>query len=150
MTWINCFVYDCKYCDDVNICQAGEIAINELFECDTCVNYKTLPEYQEEYFIAVECADGKRGKSVKCGKKIILNGEEFYTCSHPLANDSGTKLTHARTGYLCGSVQRLKDNWDWFMEKQKPIPDVTELPLAIKVNDEYVLKDEANSEVNNG
>ena len=132
MTIIYCQNEDCKYCDpDLFICTRNIVSVGEFFECG-CEEYESYldsEEYREKYFIAVKVGE-VLAKAVKYGKKIELKGRVFYTQDR--AKEFGeNRITDKRTGYSVGTVKRLDDLWDKYLETEKTLPDVESYPLAI-------------------
>lgn len=108
--------------------------------CGECVDYVDDPytdgkDYQTEYFIL--CKD-KTHRKVKHGKRIIINGEEFFTEDDDRNDDDFVRLTHARTGAYAGTIEWVKSHWEKTLEIASTFPDVTTLPL--KEDDEDVDK----------
>lgn len=102
-----------------------------------CVDYADDPytdgeDYQTEYFKSR--VDGKRCRAH--GKRIIINGEEFFTEDDDRNDDSFVRLTHARTGVYAGSIERVKERWEEILERAAKYPDVTALPLKEGDEDE--------------
>ena len=87
-------------------------------------------QYKAEYFIAVNTKDKRRGRAAKRGKKITINGIEFFTDSPPLEGENAIYITHARTGLACGTVELVKKHWEQFIKAQEKVADINTLPLA--------------------
>lgn len=81
-----CYNEECKYLKS-NECMADMIELDEYDACSTFENYKDDKEYKAEYFIAVNTKDKRRGRAAKRGKKITINGIEFFTDSPPLEGE---------------------------------------------------------------
>ncbi len=124
-----CYNEECKYLKS-NECMADMIELDEYDACSTFENYKDDKEYKAEYFIAVNTKDKRRGRAAKRGKKITINGIEFFTDSPPLEGENAIYITHARTGLACGTVELVKKHWEQFIKAQEKVADINTLPLA--------------------
>lgn len=124
-----CYNEECKYLKD-NECMADMIELDEYGACGTFENYKDDKEYKAEYFIAVNTKDKRHGRAAKRGKKITINGIEFFTDSPPLEGENAIYITHARTGLACGTVELVKKHWEQFIKAQEKVADINTLPLA--------------------
>lgn len=129
MTQIQCRQQSCISCCN-DICQCKLIMIDEDGICSEYKHYLDSPEYQTPYYICVKTIDGQTAKGKKNGRRLIINGVEFFTESHPSRSEEFMSITHARTGVACSSVKVLKGLWKKFLELQKGYPDVDTLPLA--------------------
>lgn len=124
-----CYNEECKYLKD-NECMADMIELDEYGACGTFENYKDDKEYKAEYFIAVNTKDKRHGRAAKRGKKITINGNEFFTDSPTLEGENAIYITHARTGLACGTVELVKKHWEQFIKAQEKVADINTLPLA--------------------
>lgn len=124
-----CYNEECKYLKG-NECMADMIELDEYDACGTFENYKDDKEYKAEYFIAVNTKDKRHGRAAKRGKKITINGIEFFTDSPPLEGENAIYITHARTGLTCGTVELVKKHWEQFIKAQEKVADINTLPLA--------------------
>ena len=98
--------------------------------CLDFVDFRKKPEYQTEYYIAVEACDGKIGRARRLGRKISINGEDFFTKYSPCSDEEHTYITHGRTGCYCGTVKHIKGRFKEFMRRQIEMPYVMNLPLV--------------------
>lgn len=104
--------------------------------CENYTDYSSLPEYQEEYWIAVsiEKNKDKLGRAMVHGKKLEINGVEFFTRSNSKLNDDDIYVTDMETGFYCGSVKTVKEKWERFLKKKEDvknkIPNLMDLPIC--------------------
>jgi len=124
---------------------AGMVEIDDDNTCSTFEDYTQDKAYQDKYYIAIKMFDGKAARALKKGKKIIINGVNFFTDCPPLADDSSTYITHELSGLACGTIEHIKKHWDYFKENQANLQDVATLPLAEydEKQRKYVYKKEA-------
>lgn len=126
-TTVFCDRNDCRY-----YCN-GECA-NECIYLDfNCQDYEDLtlsPEYQVPYYIACR-KNGKTYRELKRGKRIEINGEEFFTISNTAYPQNPVSLTHGRTGRLMPyrTIADIKENWEIIKNRLDEFPDVITLPL---------------------
>ena len=136
---IICHNDKCAYYQRGDRCSKSIVHISEGGECDDGYNYLALAEYQEYYWKAIqfETKDGKEiiGRLGVYGKKIEINGYEFFTDSPPTSDEDHTRITHARTGYFVGTVSSVKKGWDVVMTRLAYVPDVLKYPIIISVYD---------------
>ena len=149
MPEIWCQQEDCKnlHCDR---CTAKMIEIDDDGTCSTFEDYRETPEYQEEFFKAVRTHDGEPGR-VKCkGKRITVNGVDFYTQSSPNCSLEHITVTHAFSGFFCGNLKELQEQWSEFMKTNAPTTDVHSFPIAEfdEESREYFIKKESGGEKN--
>ena len=142
MAKVLCNNEECKYLKG-NECMADMIELDVYDSCGTFENYKDDKEYKAEYFIAVNTKNKRCGRAAKRGKKITINGIEFFTDSPPLEGENAIYITHARTGLACGTVELVKKHWEQFMKAQEKVADINTLPLAEydKTSREYLIKE---------
>lgn len=141
----NCIHNEANQC----VCQSGIVNIGSDFEngCDEYLCYLNTPEYNERYFIAKKSINGLPCHRIeKYGKKIEFKGFTFYTQSYNSQDDKMQyQVTESRTGYYCGLLNDLQNPkmWQKFIEKEKNLPNVMDLPLAEIQDGEYVIVKEA-------
>ncbi len=129
MPEIWCYTADCRYCKN-DRCTAEMVEIDDEGACDTFESFLTTEEYNHSYYIAVRTESKEPAKAVKKGRLVEINEIMFFTESPPLAPESETYITHARTGLTCGTVAFIKANFDKFMKAQESVANIETLPLA--------------------
>ena len=91
-------------------CMAPVIELQETegrYECASYRDYHGLEDYQEPFYKVMKTARGP-GRVPCKGKKIEINGYEFYTDDHPQDVEDGyAMLTHGPSGLAAGSVDGL-------------------------------------------
>lgn len=128
MTDVICDLRKCEFWRN-GLCTQSSLELS----CGECVDYADDPytdgkDYQTEYFKA--CGDGTNEWRVRSrGKRIIINGEEFFTEDDDRDRDEYVCLTHARTGVLAGSIEWVRSHWEEILERAAKRPDVTTLPF---------------------
>ncbi len=133
MTTIKCESVECKY-NENGICGTIDILIDADAQCYTYEPYFESSEYQSEYWIA--CHENSLSyREKKRGKKIIINGTEFFT-QDDIRREKDAILTDKYSGYVCGTIDDLKNNWDTFLSKRENLPDVMTLSV---LEDKYDL-----------
>ncbi len=126
---VHCFNEECIYCE-LGACTASEIFISDE-GCDSIAPYTDTKEYQSEYWARVITEDKKTyGRALKHGKRIIVNGREFFTESDTRCDDEYIFITDGRTGALCRNLSFLKKNWEKYNEAALKVSDVADLPLC--------------------
>lgn len=142
MKKILCYKEFCKYRKGY-ICQSYNIKVFENRNCPFFEDYRKDKEYSSKYFIAVRTKNGKIGRFLKKGKKITINGIDFFTDSPPLEDKKSIYITHGRTGVSCRTVAFVKENWEVFLKAQSKVADVSSYPLAEydKQEHKYFIKD---------
>lgn len=123
------------FCDQ-NYCRYycnGECANDCIYLDFNCQDYEDItqsPEYQTPYYIACR-KDGKTYRELKHGKRIEINGEEFFAESNTAYPQSRVSLTHGRTGYLMPyrTIADIYEFWDIIKNRLDELPDVITLPL---------------------
>lgn len=126
MTDIICDRKKCAYLRN-GLCTQSSLELS----CGECVEYADDPytdgkDYQTEYFKA--CSDGTHRRRAH-GKRIIINGVEFFTEDDDRNDDDFVRLTHARTGAYAGTIEWVKSHWEKTLEIAAKFPDVTTLPF---------------------
>ena len=129
MPSIWCYMENCKYLK-CNECTADMVEIDDDNTCATFEDYTQEKAYQDKYYIAVKACDGKAARAQRRGKKVTINGVNFFTDCPPLADDNSTYITHELSGLACGTIENIKTHWDYFIEKQANLQDVATLPLV--------------------
>ena len=152
MTNVCCHNTDCVYIDiPDNCCTKNYITLDEYAEygCQDYTDFRSLPEYQEEYWITVNIEKDKNkfGRVKEYGKRLEINGVEVFTKSNIKLADEDIMLTDKETGYFCGSAKYVKGNWEKLLSKKeetkKKIPNLMELPICEYCYNKkcYVIKD---------
>jgi len=110
-------------------CTLAAIEIDGGECCDYCYDgYKKGKDYQTEYFIVwTDCKEKWRKRCQ--GKRIIINGEEFFTEDDDRQNPEAVRVTHGRTGVYAGTVKSVQEHWDEIVKRAAGYPDVMTLPL---------------------
>lgn len=91
--------------------------------------YTSGEDYQAEYFKAVIDEESKEKlRILSHGKRILINGEEFFTEDDDRDSPDRVVLTHGRTGAMAGSLAWVKDHWNEIIKRATEFPDVTTLP----------------------
>lgn len=124
-------ICDCRKCGSWRngLCTQSSLELSY----GECVDYVDNPytgskDYQTEYFKAQ--SDGTNKWRVRNrGKRIIINGEEFFTEDDDRNDDDFVRLTHARTGAYAGTIEQVKTRWEKTLEIASTFPDVTTLPF---------------------
>lgn len=129
MTEVVCGKDNCQYSNG-GTCTLSLIELDGNGNCMDFMDFLKKPEYQTEYFIVVRACDNKLGRARRFGRKIVINGVDFFTNNSPSSNENHTYITHGRTGYACGTVKYIKENFEEFMRLQHDKPDVMSLPLV--------------------
>lgn len=124
MTTINCNLNDCIYCEK-SICTKDKVSF--FNECNDYDNYKNSFDYQDEYWMRIGNINARTHKR---GRKIIINGIDFYTSDDMRENELNIYVTDARTGIGCGNVKALKKNFEKYKGDIKKYSDVVDLPIA--------------------
>ena len=114
-------------------CTKEAVRIGEIYDggCEVFSHYIDTDEYDNIYYKAVKTKDSKRAKTkVYRGKRIEYNGYVFYTEGRVI--DDSFCVTEARPGYFIGEFSSLKipSRWEFFVKREKEIPNVETLPLA--------------------
>lgn len=126
---VHCFNDECVYYKN-GACTASEIFISDE-GCDSIIPYTDTKEYQSEYWARVITEDKKtNGRALKHGKRIIVNGREFFTESDTRVDDHYIFVTDGRTGLGCGNLSFLKKNWEKYDEMASKFGNVADLPLC--------------------
>lgn len=147
MTEVLCGIENCRYINGEK-CAACMIELDDDGLCMTAEKYLDSEEYQTVYYKAVKTFGGKIGRALSVGKKITINGEDFYTKNSPYSDDAHTYITHGRTGYYCGTVKDIKEHFKEFINRQSVYKNVEQFPLAEfdNMNREYFyIKKDAES-----
>lgn len=148
MTSIWCSNADCRYCSPyTNQCEKNMVSVGDdyTYGCDDYEFYLDSDEYREKFWKTVKTADNKVAKSVDYGKKIKLNGRVFFTKDKIMEDESNT-VTDQRTGYFCGTIAWLKDNWEKFLDREKKVLDVESLPIAVERGGKYYIVEDQGGE----
>lgn len=129
MPSIWCYMENCKYLK-CNECMADMVEIDDDNTCATFEDYTQDKAYQDKYYIAIKMFDGKAARALKKGKKIIINGVNFFTDCPPLADDNSTYITHELSGLACGTIELIKKHWEDFIKEIPNVQKVSTLPIA--------------------
>lgn len=121
--YLYCDKSECVHCGE-QCCEADCCFLDEDGYCTTFEDYTDLPQYQSEYFAAVQVDKNTIGKLRKQGRKIIINGYTFYSEDNYETRKDNVYVTEERTGYSVGTVKRLKEKWDVFVELCAKLPDI--------------------------
>lgn len=125
---VYCCNDECKYYKD-DVCCREAIDINEDGVCDDFERFRNAPEYKQKYWIAKSnTKTHKRFRELRYGRKITINDVDFYTDSNASLPDTEIYLTHARTGYLVGTVDVIRTHFEEFIAAQEGICNVEDLP----------------------
>lgn len=128
MTEVICDKADCAHYLK-GYCALTTIEINSCECCDYCYDgYKKGKDYQTEYFIAWADSSGKWRRKRR-GKRIVINGEEFFTEDDDRQSPEDVRVTHGRTGCYAGTIEYVREHWDEIMKLAAEHPDVMTLPL---------------------
>ena len=154
MAELKCWNENCIHNDNSNHCICNALVINigdkYPYGCDEYLCYLNTQEYSEQYFIAKGEGNGlPRHRVKKYGRTIEFKGFIFFTQSYNSQDyEMQYRLTESRTGYDCGLLKDLQrpERWQKFIEMQKTIPNVMDLPLAEKQDGKYVIVKEAEQE----
>lgn len=129
---VNCELIDCANYKSGK-CLLCEISI----DIDGCKDYAgddedyfNSAEYQSVYWVRIKPREvNSIYRVTKKGKKIIVNGVDFYTESDTRNQESCIYLTDARTGYSVGDLKHLKESWDQYTSAIAKESDVMDLPV---------------------
>lgn len=133
MTDVICDQRDCIYWRNGECTQSSIELFGGMCMDYTHDDYTNGKEYQTEYSIAM--LEGKH-REIRHGKRIVINGEEFFTEDDDRNDDSFVRLTHGRTGAYAGSIEFVKSHWERTLESAAQLPDVTTLPLKEGTNED--------------
>ena len=128
MTEVMCDMDKCVHHRN-GVCTNSSIELS----CNGCEDfmhddYTNSADYQTEYFKA--CGDGtNEWRERSRGKRLIIDGVEFFTEDDDRDDDSFVRLTHARTGRYAGSIKELRARWGLMLKSAEKLPDVITLPL---------------------
>jgi hypothetical protein len=133
MPLVQCRYTDCVNCDIGGefACKADAITISDDWDegCSAYEDYRDQPDYQNEYWIAVETLSGESAKvKVYRGKRIEYKGRVFYTSDR--LEYAWCLITDAETGLGCGAYYLLEERFDLICERAKKVPKVETLPEA--------------------
>ena len=136
------------YCENSNCIYYGQdgeclckndIRISDNYY-DLCSEYScyTLDEDYQELFwkaITVNKEKGKYERRSAFGKRILINGREFFTESNPTFDEEHTTVTDGETGAFAGSISFVRNKWEGLMKyvqyvKENRFSNVLELPIA--------------------
>lgn len=125
---VYCYRKECKYYKDV-MCCLDAIDINYDGTCDDFEHFRNAPEYKQKYWIAkINIKTGKQTKALRYGKKVIIDGIDFYTHDDTRLSDKMICLIHARTGRAVGTMDYVKENIVTIKELTKTYINVEDLP----------------------
>lgn len=127
---VNCYNTECMYLTVFNTCGNNYISIDDEGSCYSFKHYNEDKEYQEPYYIAVKMKNGEAGRALKRGKKIEINGYTFFTSSNYKLLGEQSSITEERTGYMCGSIARVKANFEKFKMLESKEPSCASLPFC--------------------
>ena len=127
---VHCENTDCKHLNASYLCTRNSVYIDEDGECIDFEHFNTLKEYKEPHYIAVFTADNKKGKALKYGKKIEINGYTFFTRDNYKVFGELSEITEERTGVLCGTIQQVKGMFEKFKEIESKVASCASFPLC--------------------
>lgn len=136
MTEVSCWNDDCLYCEN-NVCTKSEITLTDR-GCDDYLDYYDADEYQSIYWKRVQGKNKNVYRVKSKGKKIVINGIDFYTESNTCNGDMQTYLTDGRTGMFVGQMKALKAKyWKTYETGTQNISDVADLPVGVYDRDKH-------------
>lgn len=138
MTIIVCDYFDCIHRSANGICDARQIYLVEDGLCSEYASYRSLPEYQHDFFRAERYTSELTGatkvyKRADKGKRLEFDGYVFYT-TNDTRKGAPENMTEEKTGYLVpGDLftnPKRKENLSAFIRKMQSgeIPNINTLP----------------------
>ncbi|MBD5128478.1 MAG: hypothetical protein HDT43_00915 [Ruminococcaceae bacterium] len=128
MTVVECDMTKCVHYRN-GACTRASIELG----CGECMDfehddYTEGADYQTEYFKA--CSDGtNKWRERSHGKRLIIDGVEFFTEDDDRDDDRFVRITHGRTGAGKSSIEFTRKHWEEMLKVTAELPDVTTLPL---------------------
>ena len=128
---VHCEKTDCQFLNASYMCTKNTLWLDDEGACIFFEHFNKLKEYQEPHYIAVHMKKNReRGKALKYGKKIEINGYTFFTRDNYKVFGEECEITEERTGVLCGSIRQLKGMFEKFKELESKVPACASFPLC--------------------
>ncbi|MCM1055623.1 MAG: hypothetical protein NC394_08895 [Bacteroides sp.] len=139
MPYVNCENTECVYCSQNREClYNSNIWVGDVYcaGCSEYSSYRNTEDYQTEFWktYPIRGQEGKYERKKAIGKRIEINGREFFTEDNPNYDEKNMRVTDGETGAFCGYISSVKENWEKLIKqigeiKKNNFSNVLELPI---------------------